>query len=134
MLEKENIQSRGFRNITEGGKITGFQVPIRAQYYRGVWLTMLRPATVTVDGEVFEGDKVSWTIGGKTYAQTELSNYPDVSWQKYEPAILNVIKPGGLKLGIHEVKVTYGYITSYMRVSTNWLSNAEFSRKMTIAR
>lgn len=134
MLERENIQSRGFRNMSVNGKVTGFQVPIRAQYYRGVWLSMLRPATVTVDGEKFEGDLITWTISGKTYAQTELQNYPEINWQKYEPAILNVSRPGGLELGIHEVEVTYGYITSYMRAADNWLSNAAFARRMTLAR
>ena len=134
MLEREYIQSRGFRNITEGGRVTGFQVPIRARYYRGVWLSMLRPATVTVDGEKFEGDQITWTIGGKTYTQEDLANYPDISWQKYEPAVLNIKKSGGLALGIHEVEVTYGYMTSYMRAADNWLSTNTFTRTMTLAR
>ncbi len=134
MLEREYIQSRGFRNSSENGKVTGFQVPFRTQYYRGVWLSMLRPATVTVDGEKYEGDQITWTIGGKTYTQTELQNYPEINWQKYEPAVLNVSKPGGLELGIHEVEVTYGYITSYMRAADNWLTTRTYTRKMTLAR
>ena len=107
MLEKEYIQSRGFRNITEKGKITGFQVPFRSRYYRGIWLSMLEKASVIVDGEKFEGDQITWTISGKTYKQTDFPNHKDVQWPNYEPAVLNISKPGGLKLGIHDVEVTY---------------------------
>jgi len=58
MLEKECIQARGFRNVTEQGSTIGFQVAFRSLYYRGVWLSQLRPATVIVDGEKFSGDQV----------------------------------------------------------------------------
>jgi hypothetical protein len=58
MLEFPNIQSRGFRNIKEGKNIIGFQVPVRLTYYRGVWLPQVRPATVAVNGEKFEGDQI----------------------------------------------------------------------------
>lgn len=114
MLEKEAIQSRGFRNVYKDGKIIGFQVPIRSLYYRGVWLSQLRPATVIVDGETFENDQITWTISGKTYAQADLAKYGDVNWPLDEPAILTVSKPGGLKQGAHEVEVKYTYSSSYM--------------------
>jgi hypothetical protein len=89
-------------------------VPIRSKYYRGVWLSQLRPATVIVDGEVFTGDQITWTIGGKTYAQADLALYGDVNWPLLEPAILSVAKPGGLQQGIHDVEVQYAYSSSYM--------------------
>lgn len=62
MLEKPCIQSRGFRNVERDGKIIGFQVNIRSLYYRGLWLSQLRPATVTVDEDTFTGDQITWTI------------------------------------------------------------------------
>jgi len=114
LLEKGLIQLRGFRNVSQDGKIIGFQVPIRSLYYRAVWLSLLRPAAVTVDGEKFEGDKITWTISGKTYAQTDLENHSDVIWPLWEPAILTVSKPGGLKIGSHEVEVSYAWVMSYI--------------------
>ena len=136
MLEKETIQSRGFRNISQDGKITGFQVPIRLTYYRGVWLSQLRPATVTVDGEVFENDQITWTIGGKTYSQTDLANHSDVNWSVMEPAILTINKPGGLGLGIHEVEVIYTYSASYMPPAMDEMfgRRKQNKRKMVLAR
>jgi len=114
LLESGTIQLRGFRNVSKDGKIIGFQVPIRSQYYRAVWLPQLRPATVTVDGEKFEGDKITWTISGKTYAQVDLAQHGDAIWPLWEPAVLTVSKPGGLKIGSHEVEVSYTYSTSYI--------------------
>ena len=113
MLEQEVIQTTGFRNVKKEGKITGFNVPIRLTWYRGAWLSLLRPATVIVDGEKFEGDQITWIISGNTYAQTDLEKYPDIQWPRTEAAILTVNKPGGLALGIHEVQVAYSYIGSY---------------------
>ncbi|MDE7068387.1 MAG: hypothetical protein K2O83_12165, partial [Schaedlerella arabinosiphila] len=40
-MEKEVIQSVGFRNIEENGKITGFQFKVRLPYYRGIFLSQL---------------------------------------------------------------------------------------------
>lgn len=114
MLEKECIQSRGFRNVLMDGEIAGFQVAIRLLYYRGVWLSQLRPATVIVDGETFSGDHVTWTIGGRTYSQAELAQHGDIHWALLEPAILTVAKPGGLAQGMHDVEVKFTYSASYM--------------------
>lgn len=114
MLEKESIQSRGFRNVTQDGKVIGFQFAFRSVYYRGVWLSQLRPATVIVDGETFSGDQITWTIGEKTYAQAELAQHGDVNWPLLEPAIFNVRKPGGLEQGYHDLEVQYSYSSSYM--------------------
>lgn len=114
MLEKEAIQARDFRNITVGGEKTGFQVSIRLTYYRGLWLSQIRPASVTVDGEKFTGGQVTWTIGGKVYRQDELALYGDVHWGLLEPAVLTIQKPGGLAPGFHDVEVAYAYSSSYM--------------------
>lgn len=136
MLEMPNIQSRGFRNISEEGKISGFQVPVRLTYYRGVWLSQLRPATVSVDGETFEHDQITWLIDGKTYAQDELKNHPDVQWSSLEPAILQIRKAGGLPLGIHDVEVKFAYSTSYLppRMDLGFGGRKPYKRRMTLVR
>ena len=67
MLEREVIQSVGFRNIKENGKVTGFQFKIRLPYYRGIFLCQLRPGTLFVDGERFEKEDIVWNVSGKDY-------------------------------------------------------------------
>ena len=114
MLEKECIQSRGFRNVECEGKITGFQFNIRSLYYRGLWLSELRPATVKVDGETFTGDQITWTINGITYKQDEMVELGEVHWGLLELATLTVAKEGGLEQGEHDIELTYTYSSSYM--------------------
>ncbi|MDQ0972228.1 hypothetical protein QFZ31_002106 [Neobacillus niacini] len=113
MLEKPCIQSRGFRNVERDEKIIGFQVNIRSLYYRGLWLSQLRPATVTVDGESFSGDQITWTINDVTYTQAEMANLGDVHWGLLEPATLTVAREGGLESGSHEIEVSFTYSCSY---------------------
>ncbi len=114
MLEFPAIQSRGFRNIKMGEDITGFQVPVRLTYYRGVWLPQLRPAVISVDGEKFGGEQITWIISGRHYAQADLPNHPHVQWSSLEPAFLQVEKKGGLPLGVHDVEVQIQFSASYM--------------------
>lgn len=132
MLELEEIQSRGFKNVSEGGKITGFQVPVRLTTYRGLYLSQLSEATVTVNGEKFAGDQITWTIHGKTYLQKDLQNISDVHWSPFEPAIFKVNKPGGLKLGLYDVEVAFGYSQSYIP-SVEWSPITTYKRKITLA-
>ena len=54
-MEKQVIQSVGFRNIKdEDGNVTGFQFKVRLPYYRGIFLSQIRPGTLYVDGEKIE--------------------------------------------------------------------------------
>lgn len=118
MFEKEYIQSRGFKNISENGKVVGFQIPIRTAYYRGIWLSQLQPAILKVDGETFTDDQITWTIAGKTYAQKDFPSLGDVYWHIDELATLNVSKPGGLKIGYHDVELYYVYTICYLAPGT----------------
>ena len=73
-MEREVIQSVGFRNIKEDGKITGFQMKIRLPYYRGIFLSQLRPGTLFVDGERFEKEEIIWNIDGEDYSYEEMKS------------------------------------------------------------
>jgi hypothetical protein len=133
MLDRECIQSRGFRNVEINGEICGFQLKIRSLYYRGVWLSQLRPATVKVDGETFSGDQITWTISGVTYEQDEMLKLGDVFWGLLEPATLTVKKAGGLKVGSHEIEVKYEYSSSYFPPAMDTLlSSTPHTRTLTI--
>jgi len=114
MLEREPVQQRGFHNVYKDGQVVGFQVRYRSTYYRGVWLSMSTGFEVTVDGETFPKDRVTVTIGGKTYTQEAMTTIGNVQWPNYEAAILTVTKPGGLRPGAHDVAVAWGHRTSYI--------------------
>ena len=119
-------------NVVEGRNVIGFQVPFRLTTYRGIYLSQLSEATITVNGEKFEGNQVTWTIHGKTYLQEDLANHSEVHWSPLEPAIFTVRKPGGLKLGLYDVEIAFGYSQSYIP-SAEWARISSYNRRMTLA-
>ena len=113
-MEKQVIQSTGFRNIVEDGKVTGFQFKIRLPYYRGVFLSQIRPGTLFVDGERFEREEIIWNINGEDYTMEEMKDDFHTHWGLTTPAVLKVKKEGGLAQGYHDLKYGFCYTSSYM--------------------
>ncbi|MFS0924625.1 DUF6379 domain-containing protein [Enterococcus casseliflavus] len=114
MLEKECIQAKGFKNIKAATQITGFQFDIRLMYYRGVWLSQLRPLSVKVDGIKIESSEISWEIEGIVYSENEMVKLGDVQWNVLSPATIRINKAGGLSSGYHNIEVSYRFSSSYM--------------------
>lgn len=114
-MEKQVIQSVGFRNTKdENGDVTGFQFRLRLPYYRGIFLSQIRPGTLYVDGEKIEKDKISWVIGGEEYTNEEMRTNFQVHWPVLKPAVLRVKKEGGLGQGYHDLKYGFCFTSSYM--------------------
>ena len=59
-----NILDRGFKNIHQDGKITGFQVLVKDSYYRGIYIPIIDSFDVTVDGETLMRDQVRPDVTG----------------------------------------------------------------------
>lgn len=114
MLEADLIQTRGFHNIVENGKKVGFQFCVRLTYYRGIFLSQLRPQKVVVDGEIFSKEQVAWNIKGKDFSVDEMKNNAEIHWCPTEVATLKIYKQGGLSQGYHEISTGYKYSSSYM--------------------
>lgn len=114
MLELDLIQTRGFHNLREDGRIVGFQFCIRLTYYRGIFLSQLRPKKVIVDGEVYEKEQVIWSLQGQDFTCEEMAANAEVHWNPLEPAVLKIRKEGGLAEGYHEISTGYMYSSSYM--------------------
>jgi hypothetical protein len=114
MFEEPIIQSTGFRNVGQPGSRSGFQVCIRTPYYRGMWLSLLEGADVTVDGDRHPRTEVSWTIEGETYSIAELAATSDRRWPYEEPALLTIPCKGGLDPGVHALEVAVVFRMSYI--------------------
>ena len=113
-MEKQVIQSVGFRNTVEDGKMTGFQFKIRLPYYRGVFLSQLMPGTLYVDGEKIEKDKITWVLNGEEYTNEEMAQDFRTHWNPTVPMTLKVKKDGGLSQGYHDLKYGFCFTSSYM--------------------
>lgn len=116
MLEQQVIQAKGFKNVFDGGQASGFEVRVRTPYYRGVWLSLVEGAEVTVDGERFDRRSVDWIIGSRRYSTEDLATATETRWPFAEAAVLRVAKPGGLAPGLHEVEVALTWRMSYMPI------------------
>ncbi len=116
--DKYVIAKESFKNVEQDGRITGFQINVRVPYYRGFYLSMLKGIELVVDGESFSPDKISVTLGEKTYPLAQFENDPDNRWEYGKFGVLTVAKPGGLAPGEHEVTVRFSLDIYYMRYST----------------
>jgi len=114
MFNKYMILTREFRNVSEGGQPMGFQVKIRIPYYRGVRLSLIDTVQLTVDGEEFPVNDMTFTTGGRTYTFQELGKVTDTEWFFGDPATLTVKKPGGLATGMHTVQLGIVIRKSYI--------------------
>ena len=114
MFDKYMLMTRGFQNISQNGQITGFQMKVRITYYRGIFLPLVAGFAVTVDGEEFKPEQMRFTVHNHTYTFEEIGKAEKVHWNFGDPAILSILKPGGLKPGIHEVEIVETVKPSYM--------------------
>lgn len=113
MLERSHIQTRGFRNVTENGKVIGFQLDLRMPNYRGVAGSLLDGVEVTVDGHKWDADVPTWSLQGRTFTIDQLRTSTDVRWQLDELATITILTPGGLSVGVHDIAATIFVRRSY---------------------
>ena len=105
MFEKNVLSDREFCNVSVNGKITGFQLKLRIPQYRGLPLAMLQDLRVTVDGESYVGEKLRFTVLGRSYTLDEMKTVKNIYWCYEQFATVTVSKPGGLSSGMHTVEV-----------------------------
>lgn len=95
LLERDLIQSVGFRNVREGGESTGFQFRVRMPSYRGMAASLIDGIAVRVGDRVdVPADVPRWTFDGRTYSLQELWDSEGLRWPLEEAAIVTVPHPG----------------------------------------
>ena len=126
MLDRDIIQGRGFRNVVDGDRITGFQFQLRNPNYRGTSASLLDGIDVTIDGEKIPDHLPVWTLQGRTFSLDELRASTDARWQLDETATITVPKPGGLSVGVHDIDVV---VTSDAPISRRWCPGRRSRRR-----
>ena len=63
MFEPYVICEQGFRNVSENGQVTGFQLRLRIANWRGLPLSLIEDVRVRVDGESFPRDAIQVAVG-----------------------------------------------------------------------
>ena len=113
MNEKYLISSQDFRNLTENGKVSGFQVKVRIPYYRGIMLSLIEKLEIVADGESFAGNAIRISVGDKTMTAEQALQASDVRWPFNQAATLLIAKPGGLSVGMHTIQFNINIRKSY---------------------
>ena len=72
MFHKYLIMTSGFKNITQGTQIKGFQINIRTPAYRGLYLSLINSVKLKVDGEEFQFEEMSFKYNGHYFSCNDL--------------------------------------------------------------
>ena len=128
MAARQIYNPDGFRNIVEEGTITGYQFQFKAQYYRGITLSIVHDIRVNVDGEDAAREDISLTVNGETFTLDEMLTVvdPDYRWEFGEYATVNVKKEGGLSAGKHHIKAVQLIVPSYMPFPVEAVCETDF--------
>lgn len=99
------------------GKVTGFSMKTRVNYYRGIPLSMIHDLEVELDGEKMDRSKVKLTVDGIDYfTADEMETVTAYKWEFGEEATVVVEKEGGLPAGEHDVTLSQTIRTEYIPV------------------
>lgn len=116
MAGRQIYNPDGFKNIEIDGKIVGYQFEFKAQYYRGITLSIVRDIKVNVDGEDVKREDVRMIVNGETFTLEEMRTVidSDYRWEFGDYATVCILKEGGLSKGSHHINALQIIDPSYM--------------------
>lgn len=115
LLERSLIQSVGFRNVYQDGRVTGFQFRVRMPSYRGMAASLIDGISVSVGNRVMVGPEVPlWSFAGQNFTLEQLWHSENLRWPLEEAAVVTVPFEGGLPAGVHEVSIELRLRMSYV--------------------
>lgn len=105
------------KNVSENGKVTGFELQTNITYYRGIPLSMMEYVHVAVDGEAIPDKAIRVSLDQEDwFTQKEAETVTTYKWEYGEPLYIRVLREGGLSKGEHQVKLTVAVRTAYIPV------------------
>lgn len=128
MAGRQIFNPKGFKNIEKDGGIAGYQFEFKAQYYRGITLSIVRDIQISVDGEDVPREDIRFTVKDETFTLDEMRTMidPDYRWEFGDYATVSVMKEGGLKKGPHHIKAVQIIAPSYMPFQLEQVCETDF--------
>ncbi|SEJ07872.1 C-glycoside deglycosidase beta subunit domain-containing protein [Sharpea azabuensis] len=116
MAARQIYNPEGFKNIEKNGVVIGYQFQFKAQYYRGITLSIIRDIQIRVDDEEVKRENIRFSVNGETFTLEQMRTVidPDYRWEFGEFATVSVIKDGGLSKGQHHIHARQIIAPSYM--------------------
>ena len=86
-------------------------------YYRGIPLSMINYVKVEEDGVPVPEENIRFTPDEIDYfTLKEMETVSEIKWEYGTPAVVRVLKDGGLPKGKHSIKLTVCTRTAYIPV------------------
>lgn len=116
MAARQIYNPEGFKNIEKNGVVIGYQFQFKAQYYRGITLSIIRDIQIRVDDEEVKREDIRFSVNGEAFTLEQMRTVidPDYRWEFGEFATVSVIKDGGLSKGQHHIHARQIIAPSYM--------------------
>ena len=93
------------RNVPVSGIVIGYEFRIKYPSYRGCFLSCIEELLFEVDGQRLSETEVLFCLNGKQFTIRELPDLFREYWFIRDPAVIRVLKPGGLAKGEHSIRV-----------------------------
>lgn len=104
-METNMIVTRGFKNIIQNGKTTGFQIKMMVPSTKFIFLSTIGIIRLKVDGEDFPAEIIQFKVGRKLYSYDKLEEATEVNLDITNPLSLIVNNNGGLTVGAHDIEL-----------------------------
>ncbi|MBU3877501.1 hypothetical protein HGO97_016990 [Faecalicatena sp. AGMB00832] len=129
MAGRQIYNPDGFKNIEADGKTVGYQFEFKAQYYRGITLSIVRDIKINVDGEDVKREDIRFTVNNETFTLEEMRTVidSDYRWEFGDYATVSVMKEGGLSKGNHHIHAVQVIDPSYMPFTIEAVCEADFT-------
>lgn len=118
----------GFKNTIENGIVIGYEFQFKAQYYRGITLSIVRDIQVQTDNERAAREDISLSVNGEAFTLEEMRTVidSDYRWEFGDYATVFVKKEGGLAKGSHHIKALQVIAPSYMPFQVEAVCETDF--------
>lgn len=128
MAGRQIYNPDGFKNIENNGTVTGYEFQFKAQYYRGITLSIVRDIQIEMDGEKVPREDIRFTVNGETFTLEEMRTVidPEYRWEFGDYATVSVMKEGGLAKGSHHIKALQVIDPSYMPFQIEAVCETDF--------
>lgn len=115
-LNDEIIKKSSFSHLYINGRKNGFSFDVQLAYYRGHYLSDIDLLEVYLDGEKMPQEAVTFELNSKEMPVYKLKYAVTEFWSQVVPAVIRVIKPGGVNAGTHELELKLMLRIPYMEI------------------
>lgn len=120
------------KNTVVNGVVYGYTFEIRYPSYRGCYVSNIEELWFEIDGEKLDNTMVYFCLNGKEYTMDELPDLFREYWYVMDPAVIRVVKMGGIAKGRHSVRVYMkhrvpytGYFGQYLTLTSDRTAERE---------